>query len=653
TKSGQVPVNAAKQSSPKAAALISSVRPVNTADPKSKVNDALPKTYSYFKEHLPDQGIFDSGCSRHMTGNKSFLTDYQEIDGGFVALDVLFTETECLVLSPDFKLLDESQVLLNVPRQNNMYSFDLKNVIPSGDDEFVDDAGKKNDAQYPAKDSDKNGHEKDVRDQEEALRKQLDQETKRLYSTGNLRGAYDDEDVGAEADLNNLESTMNVSPILTTRIHKDHPKDQIIRDINSAIQTRRFDQFFLRKCYGDPSFDRFKLDRINARGASTILTSEGLDTGLIYLMARGPLEPNGIEAIRLFFAYALYMGFIVYQMDVKSAFLYGIIEEEDCKYNRRRMVKDEEAGDVDVHLYRSMIGSLMYLTASRPDIMFAVCACARIFTSGGCSILARGGFHGNVKMQAIVAFYSRKQSMLLLLIAVDRTFKIATHQIVTPPIASHEPQTEANIEKILPSPSIYQRKHRKTQKHKRATKVTELAKNSVPLDLGVDKAVHKKGGSERVHKQPNESPFLEGHTFGSGEGRMEHTFELMDIVPLTPHDLHLRRGYSPGSDEVKSSDDDLDEEDATKQGRTSDKTKPMFKNSDFDDLVDEGMAFVQEKDAKNQVNISANDTEVVNTAGKGVSTAASRTPLTTTTVFDDKDVTMAMAQTLINMKEES
>ncbi|GJY90203.1 putative ribonuclease H-like domain-containing protein [Tanacetum coccineum] len=45
---------------------------------------------------------------------------------------VLFTETECLVLSPDFKLLDESQVLLKVPRKNSMYSFDLNNVVPSG-----------------------------------------------------------------------------------------------------------------------------------------------------------------------------------------------------------------------------------------------------------------------------------------------------------------------------------------------------------------------------------------------------------------------------------------------------------------------------------------------------------------------------------------
>nr|GEW34305.1 putative ribonuclease H-like domain-containing protein [Tanacetum cinerariifolium] len=45
---------------------------------------------------------------------------------------VVFTETECLVLSPDFKLPDENQVLLKVPRQNNMYSFDLKNVVPLG-----------------------------------------------------------------------------------------------------------------------------------------------------------------------------------------------------------------------------------------------------------------------------------------------------------------------------------------------------------------------------------------------------------------------------------------------------------------------------------------------------------------------------------------
>ncbi|GJY07218.1 putative ribonuclease H-like domain-containing protein [Tanacetum coccineum] len=64
------------------------------------------------------------------------------------------------------------------------------------------------------------------------------EDTANLLNTSIFSGAYDDEDVGAEADLNNLETTMNVSHIPTTRIHKDHPKDQIIGDINSATQTR-------------------------------------------------------------------------------------------------------------------------------------------------------------------------------------------------------------------------------------------------------------------------------------------------------------------------------------------------------------------------------------------------------------------------------
>nr|GFC18305.1 uncharacterized mitochondrial protein AtMg00810-like [Tanacetum cinerariifolium] len=75
-----------------------------------------------------------------------------------------------------------------------------------------------------------------------------------------------------------------------------------------------------------------------------------------------------IKAIRLFLAYASFMGFTVYQMDVKSALLYGTIDEEG---------KDGPGKDVELYLYRSMIGSLMYLTASRQDIMFAICACAR------------------------------------------------------------------------------------------------------------------------------------------------------------------------------------------------------------------------------------------------------------------------------------
>ncbi|GJY94975.1 putative ribonuclease H-like domain-containing protein [Tanacetum coccineum] len=123
-----------------------------------------------------DIGFVDSGCSRHMTRNIAYLSDFKEFDRGYVtfgggahggrisgkgtlktdSLDfkdvyfvnelkfnlfsvsqmcdkknyVIFTDTECLVLSPNFKLPDETQILLKIPRKDNMYSFDMKNIVP-------------------------------------------------------------------------------------------------------------------------------------------------------------------------------------------------------------------------------------------------------------------------------------------------------------------------------------------------------------------------------------------------------------------------------------------------------------------------------------------------------------------------------------------
>ncbi|GJU05734.1 putative ribonuclease H-like domain-containing protein [Tanacetum coccineum] len=138
----------------------------------------LEKTCGNPQMDLQDQGVIDCRCSRHMIGNMSYLTNYEEIDRGYVAFggnpkrgkitgkgtiktgnldfknvyfvrelkfnlfsvsqmcdkrnNVLFNGTECIVLSPNFKLIDESQVLLRVPRKNNMYSVDLKNIVPKG-----------------------------------------------------------------------------------------------------------------------------------------------------------------------------------------------------------------------------------------------------------------------------------------------------------------------------------------------------------------------------------------------------------------------------------------------------------------------------------------------------------------------------------------
>ncbi|GKD21388.1 putative ribonuclease H-like domain-containing protein [Tanacetum coccineum] len=301
-----------------------------------------------------------------------------------------------------------------------------------------------------------------------------------------------DEDVGAEADMNNLDAFMPVSPIPTTRIHKDHPIE--------AIQDELL-QFKLQKVWTLVDLPNGK----RAIGTKWVYKNKKDERGIMIknktrLVAQGYTQEEGIdydeifapvariEAISLFLAYASFKDFVVYQMDVKSAFLYGKIEEEvyvcqppgfeDLDFPDRRgkidktlfirrvksdiilvqvyvddiifgstkkylciefekmmhkkfqissmgeltfflglqvkqkedgifisqdkyvteilkkfgftdvkastpmetqnpLLKDADGEDVDEQLYRSMIGSLMCLTSSRPDIMFVVCACAR------------------------------------------------------------------------------------------------------------------------------------------------------------------------------------------------------------------------------------------------------------------------------------
>nr|GEU56926.1 hypothetical protein [Tanacetum cinerariifolium] len=592
---------------------------------------------------LKDKGVIDSRCSRYMTGNMFYLYDFMELNGGFIAFGgnpkggkiskkmcdkknrVLFTETKCLVLSLEFKLPDESQVLLRVPRENNMYNntdgdvafdekepeFDKKkheskvivSLSSSAQSKKHDDKTKK-EAKGKSLVESFTGYRnlsvefEDFSDNSinevnpagtlvptvgqispnstntfsaagpsnaaasPIHRKSLCIDTSQLPGdpdmpkSEDITYSNDEDDVGAEADFNNLETSITVSPILTTRVYKDHLVTKIIGDLSSATQTRSmarvakdqgglshmfnddfhtcmFACFLLQEepkrvhqALKDPSWIeamqeellQFKMQKVWVLvdlpyGKRVIGTKWGFrnkkdERGIVVknkarLVAQGYIQEEGIdyeevfalvsriEAIRLFLAYVSFIGFMVYQMDDKSDFMYGTIKEEVyvcqplgfedpdypnkvykvvkelyglhqaprawkkghillvqiyvddiifgltnkdlCKSFEKLMkakfqmssmgeltfflglqvkqkkygifisqdkyvaeilkkfrltdgksastsidtekplLKDPNGDDVDMHTYRSIIGSLMYLTSSRPDIMFAQC----------------------------------------------------------------------------------------------------------------------------------------------------------------------------------------------------------------------------------------------------------------------------------------
>nr|GEU51098.1 reverse transcriptase domain-containing protein [Tanacetum cinerariifolium] len=278
----------------------------------------------------------------------------------------------------------------------------------------------------------------------------------------------DEEDVGAAADLSNLETNIPVSPIPSNRVHTDHPINQIISDLNSAPQIRSMtrmvkeqgglhqinDEDFhtcmfvcflsqkepkkVHQALKDLSWIKaiqeellqFKLQKFcvlvdlakgkRAIGLKWFFRNKKDKRGIVIrnkarLVAYGHTQEEGIdydevfapvariEAIRLCLAYASFMGFIVYQMDVKSAFLYGTIEEERFGFTdvkaastpietEKPLLKDPDGEDVDVHIYRYLKGKphlgLWYIRDSPFNLMaysdsdYAGASLYRKFTTG-------------------------------------------------------------------------------------------------------------------------------------------------------------------------------------------------------------------------------------------------------------------------------
>nr|GEW54320.1 hypothetical protein [Tanacetum cinerariifolium] len=148
---------------------------------------------------------------------------------------------------------------------------------------------------------------------------------------------------GVEADLSNMESIIPASPTPTFRIHKDHPKSQIIGPVDTSVQTRNKSKEMEEHNFIATIHQKTNLDLLQFYLFSYFLSQEEpkkIFDALKDPMAQGYTREEGIdyeevfapvariEAIRLFLAYASFMGFIVYQMDVRNAFLYGTIDDE-------------------------------------------------------------------------------------------------------------------------------------------------------------------------------------------------------------------------------------------------------------------------------------------------------------------------------------
>ncbi|GJT57156.1 retrovirus-related pol polyprotein from transposon TNT 1-94 [Tanacetum coccineum] len=461
-----------------------------------------------------------------------------------------------------------------------------------------------------------------------------------------------------------MELSTVVSPIPTTRVHFIHPKDKIIRDPKSVVQTRGmakkssgehamisyiqkqrrsnhkdfqnclFSCFFsqqepikIAQGLDDESWVesmqeellQFKIQKVwsfvdlpygkKAIGTKWVYRNKKDERGIVVknkarLVAQGYKQEEGIdydeifahvariEAIRLFLAYTSFMNFLVYQIDVKSTFLYGTIEEEvytkllelddiifgstkkslcidfeqimhkrfqmssmgeltfflglqvkqkedeifisQDKYvgeilkkfsfssirtantlmeTNKALTKDEDGEDVDVHLYRSMIGSLMYLTSSRPDIMFFVCACSRF------QVQPKVSYLNAVKM---IFRYLKGRPNLCLWYPKDSPFIL-----------------EAFSDSYYAGASL-------DRKSTIGGEVNGVQLSQAPRHHGGAPAQTR---SERVLEKPNEPPLSKGNTSGSGEGMMEHQFELTANVPIIPHDSPLLGGYTLRSDE--------------------------------------------------------------------------------------------------------
>ncbi|GJR77040.1 putative ribonuclease H-like domain-containing protein [Tanacetum coccineum] len=391
-----------------------------------------PNGASLSNSQLNDKGFVDSGCSRHMSGNIAHLSDFKDFDGGYVTFGgganggritgkeavstACYVQNKVLIVKPHNKTPYELFRGIK-PAIGFMKPFGCHVTILNTLDKLGKFDGKSDEVSLLGI-QDQDGTHDDCSLQNNGTTNQQVNTASPEVNTGSrevstavpevntitpedLMGpiptSEDTQVEDQEIELGNISPSYVVSSTPHTRIHKDHPIDHVIGDVQSSVQTRRMTTSYselgflgaiyegkthqdlhtclfacflsqeepkrVSKALSDPAWVeamqeellQFKLQNVwvlvdlpkghRAIGTKWVYRNKKDERGIVIrnkarLVAQGHTQEEGIdydevfapvariEAIRIFLAYASYMGFTVYQMDVKSAFLYGQIEEE-------------------------------------------------------------------------------------------------------------------------------------------------------------------------------------------------------------------------------------------------------------------------------------------------------------------------------------
>ncbi|GJX93599.1 putative ribonuclease H-like domain-containing protein [Tanacetum coccineum] len=376
-----------------------------------------PNDASLINSQLNDKGFVDSGCSRHMSGNIAHLLDFKDFDGGYVTFGgganggrITGKGIQGVSESSTSSQQDQDWIAMPIWKDASYFGDASPNIVDDAQIEDTDELHDEDDTTEESNDGSNLQNNGTADQQVNTARPDINTGSREVSTAvpevntatpedlvGPSPTSEDTQVEDQEIELGNIPQSYEVPTTPHTRIHKDHPIEHVIGDVQSSVQTRRMktsysEKGFLSAIYEgkthqdlhtclfvcflsqeepkrvsqalrDPAWVeamqeellQFKLQKVwilvdlpkghRAIGTKWVYRNKKDERGIVIrnkarLVAQGHTQEEGIdydevfapvariEAIRLFLAYASYMGFMVYQMDVKSAFLYGQIEEE-------------------------------------------------------------------------------------------------------------------------------------------------------------------------------------------------------------------------------------------------------------------------------------------------------------------------------------